>query len=358
MIIDRVGHALEGLAEFEETACLRGALSTGIPLPSRDREGAVTQRGSALLAVLWLSAALSAIAFAMSVTVREETDRAATSMDDLRSYYLASAAVEKATVELLWTATQGANLIPKDSAYINYDFPSGIAHVEIIPEAAKLNVNRVSQDDLFKLVSALGVDPPRAGVIATGILDWRSGAAGSSFDAYYLSMTPSFQAPHTSFQEIEELLSVRGVTPDIFYGTWAPAGNGAPATHALVRHAGLNDCLTVYGSLGGVDVNTAEPAVLAAVGVSPDVIAAIVARRAEGAANQNMLEFAQSLGAGAGLRAEGNAIVTFRATARLRLPNGQLSDMRRTVGAQVKFLPFGSERPYYSLRWYDTAWSY
>jgi general secretion pathway protein K len=296
----------------------------------------------------------------MSVTVRGETARTATSMDDLRSYYLASAGVEKATMELLWTATQGVNLIPKDSAYINYQFPSGMAHVEIIPEAAKLNVNRVSAEQLFTLLSALGVDPARAATIVPGIIDWRSpGAAGSQFDAYYLSLTPSFQAPHASFQEIEELLSVRGVTPDIFYGTWAAAGNGDAATQALVRHAGLNDCLTVYGSPGGaVDVNTAEPAVLVAAGVNPDAIAAIVARRAAGAANQDMLGVAQSMGAGAGLQAGGNAIVTFRSTARLLLSNGQLSDMRRTVGAQVKYMPYGSESPFYVLRWYDTAWSY
>ena len=185
------------------------------------------QRGSALIAVLWLSAALSAIAFAMSVTVRGETARTATSRDDLRSYYLASAGVERATMELLWTAAQGVNLIPKNSTYIDYDFPSGVAHVEIIPEAAKLNVNRVSVDQLFALLTALGIDPARATTIAAGIVDWRSpGAGGSPFDAYYLSLTPSFQAPHTSFQEIEELLSVKGVTPDIFYGTWAPSGNG------------------------------------------------------------------------------------------------------------------------------------
>jgi general secretion pathway protein K len=315
-------------------------------------------RGSALLAVLWLSAALSAIAFAMSVTVRGETARTATAMDDLRSYYLASAGVEKATVELLWTASQGANLIPKGATSINYEFPSGTAHVEIIPEAAKLNVNRVSADQLSSLMSALGVEPARASTIVAGIIDWRSpGAGGSPFDNYYLSLTPSFQSPHASFQEIEELLSVRGVTPDIFYGTWVAAGNGDAGTNPLVRHAGLNDCLTVYGSPGGgVDVNTAELAVLAAAGVNPDAIAAIAAQRAAGGGN--MLGVAQSLGAGTGLQAGGNAIITFRATARLRLSNGQLSDMRRTVGAQVKYVPYGSESPFYVLRWYDTAWSY
>jgi general secretion pathway protein K len=188
------------------------------------------------------------------------------------------------------------------------------------------------------LLTALGIDGGRATTIATGIVDWRNPAgAGSPFDAYYLSLTPSFQAPHASFQEIEELLSVRGVTPDIFYGTWAAAGNGDAGTNPLVRRTGLNDCLTVYGSLGGGDVNTA----LAAAGV-----------------NSGVTPRPAVAGIGASLLSGVNAIVTFRSTARLRLSNGQFSDMRRTVGAQVKYMPWGSETPYYVLRWYDTAWSY
>ena len=301
-------------------------------------------RGSALLMVLWLSAALSAIAFAMSVTVRGETARTATSMDELRSYYLASSGVQKAMVELLWTATQGAGLIPSGAPSVDYDFPSGTTHVEILPESAKLNVNKASYEQLLTLLTALGVDGARATTIAAGIVDWRSpSGAGSPFDSYYLSLTPSFQAPHASFQEIEEILSVRGVTPDVFYGTWVAAGNGDAGENPLVRRPGLNDCLTVYGVWGSGDVNSA----LAVAGGS--------------AAGMAVPETPP--GAGQGIATNilngGNAIVTFRATARLRLPNGQLSDMRRTVGAQVKYIPFASaESPYYVLRWYDTAWSY
>jgi general secretion pathway protein K len=320
------------------------------------------RRGSALLAVLWLSAALAAIAFAMSVTVRGETDRTATAVDDLRSYYLASAGVEKGSMELLWSASYGIEKrpIPKGSAFIDYDFPSGVAHVEIIPETAKLNVNKIPVAELVKLLMALGVDPDRAVEIAEAIFDWRSaGAAGSPLDSYYLSLTPSFQPPHASLEEIEELLLVRGVTPDIFYGTWAPAPAAAgPAAGRLVWHAGLIDCLTVYGTDDPrVDVNTAEPAVMAAVGVEPAAIQAIVEHRMAYPNDEHLLEFANSVGAGGRLRSEGNAMVTFRSTARLRLANGQLSDMRRTVGAQVKYNVFGSPTAYDVLRWYDTAWS-
>jgi hypothetical protein len=60
---------------------------------------------------------------------------------------------------------------------------------------------------------------------------------------------------------------------------------------------------------------------------------------------------------GSRMRTEGNSMVTFRATARLRLANGKLSDLRRTSAALVKYMPGGSEVPYHVLRWYDTAWS-
>jgi hypothetical protein len=136
---------------------------------------------------------------------------------------------------------------------------------------------------------------------------------------------------------------VRGVTPDIFYGTWVAAGNGDAGENPLVRRPGLNDCLTVYGVLGSGDVNSA----LAAAGVSSDAMAASGTLPGGGQ------------GIAANITIGVNAIVTFRSTARLRLPDGKFSDMRRTVGAQVKYLPFASaESPYYVLRWYDTAWSY
>jgi hypothetical protein len=57
------------------------------------------------------------------------------------------------------------------------------------------------------------------------------------------------------------------------------------------------------------------------------------------------------------LRLEGNSILLIRATARVRLPNGQLSDMKRTVAAQVKYMPSGYSTPIHFLRWYDATWS-
>jgi general secretion pathway protein K len=322
------------------------------------------QRGGALLMVLWVSAALAAIGFSLASTVRGETERTATAVDSLRSYYLALGGAQRGMAELLWTILHPEQrIIPKGATFVDYDFPSGLVHLELLPETGKLDVNRASVADLFRLLLALGLPEPRAQEIAEAIADWRGTGSGGGFDGFYTAQTPSFQSPHASFQEIEELLLVKGVTPELFYGTYVPvetADAANPAAPRLAPRPGLMDCLTVYGDRGNrVDANTASPATLAAVGLSPYAVTALVERRSRGALNAGELGgFMQELGAPSDrLRTEGHSIITLRATARLKLPDGRLSDLKRTVAAQVKYLQPGAKSAVNVLRWYDTAWS-
>jgi len=314
-------------------------------------------RGSALLTVLWISAALAAVAFSLANTVRGETDRTSTELDEIRSYYLAVGAVDRAAVEVLWTAAYGKALIPKGAAWVDYTFPTGVARVELIPETAKLDVNSLPPEQLGRLMTALNINPGTAMQIVAGILAHRPGGGGAGIS---LPSIPSFPGAGTSFQEIEELLQVRGVTPEIFYGTYVPAQEtSAPDQPALIRRSGLVDCLSVYGSKDQVDVNTADPAVLLAIGIPPAAVQSIVRERRTAWFTQARLDgLGPNLGPAAGrLRREGNSILTIRATARVRLPNGQLSDMKRTVAGQVKYMPSGFDSPIHILRWYDTTWS-
>ena len=336
------------------------AAPTGTLGAARFSERQARQKGSALLAVLWVSAALAAIGFSLASTVRSETDRASTAVDGLRAYYLASGAIYRATYELLWSVNnQGKRLIPRGSTQVDYAFPTGNVRVELLPEQGKLDVNQTPPEELYRLGVALGLDPERAREIALAIVDWRGPPTAGGFDEYYGSFTPSFRARHTSFEEIEELLLVKGVTPDIYYGTYVSNPEGAGT--GLLARQGLVDCLSVYGSRGAVDANTAVPAVLAAIGLSPDVVSALVARRRiEPFTGGTLADFLRAYGvASPRLRLEGNSIVTMRATARLRLPDGKLSDLGRTVAAQVKYMPPGLyDAPIHILRWYDTAWSF
>jgi general secretion pathway protein K len=310
---------------------------------------------------MWLSAALAAIGFSLAGTVRGETERTSTGLDGLRSYYLACGGIERASLELLWflLSPDQPRLIPKGSTVVNYAFESGVVRVEFLPEAGKLDVNRIPVDQLNRLLVALGTDPQRAGEIAMNIAAWR-GPGDGGLAVPIDPLASSFQTPHASFQGIEEMLAVKGVTPEIFFGTYVPAPDYAPAgAPRLLARPGLVDCLSVFGSPEAVDVNTAQPAVLAAIGLPPDAIALILERRRLNPFTE--AEINSVLGAmgipTARLRVEGHSIVTIRATARLRLPNGQLSDLKRTVAAMVKYMPRGYDAPIHVLRWYDTAFT-
>jgi general secretion pathway protein K len=315
--------------------------------------------------VLWISAALAAIAFSLANTVRGETDRTSTVNDEIRAYYLATGAVERAVVELLWTTSyQGEPRIKPGAPWVDYTFPTGVAHVELIPETAKLDVNSVPPDRLMRLITALGVEPGLAMEVTQGILA-RRGGAGAPLSA---SPGPSFPGQAASLQEVEELLSVRGITPEIFYGTYVPAqGNLASGAPRLIRRNGLVDCLSVFGSKGLVDPNTADPAVLAAIGLTPDGIQLLLQqRRMAPLTPERLAQLSPMLGPASqflrqeasSILAKGNSILTIRATARVRLANGQLSDLSRTVAAQVKYFSYGSyDPPVHILRWYDTTWS-
>jgi general secretion pathway protein K len=313
--------------------------------------------------VLWLSAALAAIAFSLANTVRGEVDRAATAVDGTRAYYLAVGGVRRAMLHLLWEwqnpglpATYKPTSLTEDLL----EFPEGRVRVEVIPETSKLNLNRGRPEEIFRLLVNLGTDPERAQVITSAIVDWRGPppAEGlTEFDQYYSALNPSFRSRHASFEEIEELLVVRGMTPDIFYGTYRPAGGSPDAP--LVRVRGFGDCVSVFGATDRFDANTADPALLAAVGVGPDVVAALLERR-RGKPFQDDAELGRALEGNPALnrlRVGGNSLFTLRATAHLRLPNGQFSDVTRTTAALVKFLPPGFDSWIHILRWYDTAWS-
>jgi general secretion pathway protein K len=314
---------------------------------TRVRETRVRERGSALLTVLWLCAALSAIGIAVANNVRSETERAATNVDDAKAYFLAKGAIERAALRFFW----GRDFYRPGYPTMDLDFPGGFARVEFIPESSKINLNSAPPETLTRLLVALGVGEERAAPIVGAIVDWRTPDPlhQSPFDAFYLAQSPSFAPRHASFQENEELLLVRGVTQDLYYGA------------ALDRtHAGLRDCVSVYGSGGSVDINTAQPATLQAIGLSAADTAALVRLRAQSPIVDppQLASIVATLGpVGTKLRIGGQTMFTLRATAQLRRPDGKFSDLRRSVAALVKFnLPGNLQRKPVGaeiLRWYD-----
>ena len=304
------------------------------------------------MAVLWMSAALAAIALSLSSTVRSETDRATTNSEGLRAWYLATGSVERGIQWMMWgEGYRNQDGSPKfwepNRSRMPMTYPSGDAVVEMIPESSKLNVNTASFDDLQRLITILTADPGRGGAIAEAIVAWRSSGGQPSFGP-----APTFQARHASLQEIEELLAVPGVTPELFYGSFT-----ADAAARSYPRDGLKDCLSVWGSQGPFDANTASPGLLEAFGMQRAVVEALLAKRKEAPFVQR--DFAALGLPGGKFSLGGNTVWTLRATARLRHPDGRPSDVVRSAAAVVKLLDRRQYfmNPVHVLRYYEDAWS-
>jgi general secretion pathway protein K len=318
------------------------------------------EKGGALLTVLWVSAALAAIALSVSMSIRAETDRAGTAADGLRATYLATGSVDRAVQWLLWGTASDQYFDYQhysDKPRLNFSYPSGDVVVEMMPEAAKLDINHASGDDLMRLVTALTGDPERAREVAGAIQGGGPGASDSLFQAPGSTLRP----PGASFEEIEELLQVRGMTPELYYGNYV-----ADAAGGLSPRGGLRDSLSVWGSLGPFDANAASPALLEALGATPGAIAQLVQRRAQ----QPFHTLSEVAAVGIPidrLNVGGEHLIwNIRATARLRRPDGSPSEVVRSASAIAALVlpprptarnPRRGPIRLRVLRFYEDAWS-
>jgi hypothetical protein len=193
----------------------------------------------------------------------------------------------------------------------------------------------------------------RIAPFVAAILDWRTPIAPG------FALASTFWVRHASFEQIEELQLVPGVTPDLYFGY----RDRLPGGEVVVR-PGLRDLFSVHGGVNQIDINAAHPALLVALGVEPALVSRIVAQRRSFpfGADEAAQMFPTQLRSGVQLRAGLDNAYTVRATARPRLPDGRLSDYRRTVSALMVYaqgLPGQQQmtiRQWHEIATSDAAW--
>jgi general secretion pathway protein K len=139
----------------------------------------------------------------------------------------------------------------------------------ITDEASRLNLNAGDQARLDRLLDALEIDRSQREIISDSVQDWRDGnelhrVHGAESD-YYLKLPVPYRARNANIQDESELLQIRGVTPELYFGTGGRPGLGSLVTAVAVNAASLN---------------AAPPPVLKAVGLSDAEIEEVVRTRA------------------------------------------------------------------------------
>lgn len=246
------------------------------------------ERGVALLGVLLVVALLTVVVLELTVAMRLEASAGRSFRDEMAATHLAEAAVQQALREVLSPApiqavdeagvlafyriVPGSTLPVRLPALPRTRVPLGPGEFSyrLADEEARLDLNTAAPDRVRHLLRALGLERETRDVVVDSLQDWKdpdelSLANGAESEDYYLKLPVPYRARNAPLRDLAELLQIRGVTRELYHGT--------------AQRPGLADLTTVFGR-ETVNVNTAPPPVLAALGLSDADIAEIVQARA------------------------------------------------------------------------------
>jgi len=279
------------------------------------------ERGVILILTLWMVTVLSLLAYSLAYEMRIEARLTKLKKDNFVAFQLAKAGVAKAICDLkndmiieraeksqIFDAEGDVWKNPEDK--INVPLGEGTYSVHIIDEESFININTAHPILMTEIIKYFIGDneeeKAQAERTAIAIYDWRdpdnypaNGAVGTEKDYYGeliakdqgVEYTKDFDSGYKPkndlFSSVEELLSVYGVTPELFYGFNQEERKGDIYLERSRREQrrnphimggrsetesewegkppeGLRDVCTV-NSTGEININTAGEAVLTAV---------------------------------------------------------------------------------------------
>jgi general secretion pathway protein K len=248
-----------------------------VNLDGKDKSVLLNQRGAALLIVLWIFIFLLVVAFDFSASVREEAAAAHRYNDETQGYYLALAGFQRGVYELLQQSTDRDALGGAEKRADIFDgrwreeaLSGGGFRVRWLDEAGKININRADEGTLRRVFTNLGVEEPGRTILVDSIMDWRDPdnlhRVNGAENEYYRSLTPPYTARNGPFDTVEDLLWVRGVTSEIFYGY---DGGGQGRRQEDAHRIALREIFTVDSPIDRVNLRTASAEVIQAVAGIP-----------------------------------------------------------------------------------------
>lgn len=276
---------------------------------TRERRG-----GFAIIVVLIVIMALGILAGGFALSMKVEMRLAANSGDDAEMEWLGRSGVELgryvlgqstpqfASLNQIWAGGPGAgpetNGVLMSISLVDNELGDGRFSVRIVDQERRLGINlnlpEQQKRALFdRACSLIGVDPDAASTIGDSILDWidldeASHLNGTESD-FYQTMPWPYTAKNGPIDDLAELMLVRGVTPEIYWGPAAArhrqqtlgAAREPPLDGLLPSYpVGLVDLFSALSS-GRLNINTASAQALQLLpGVDETVAANIVRARA------------------------------------------------------------------------------
>ncbi|MBI5236992.1 MAG: general secretion pathway protein GspK [Deltaproteobacteria bacterium] len=262
-------------------------MKSGRRLGVRASEGfsraVANDRGVALMIVLWVMTLLMIIVSEFAYTMKVESAAVRNFKDEAEAYYLASAGINMGLAEisesydLVCLDKDGSLVFKKKENGVLRDIEAkreeylggGKVFYTVSDERGKVNINTATRETISEVLRIAGIEVADRDIIADSILDWRDADQehhmnGAETD-YYSSLPRPYAAKDGPLDTVEELLLVRGMTTEVFYGAgMAPPELDSSASASGSDYKGVSRYLTVKGD-GKININTADEKVLEAV---------------------------------------------------------------------------------------------
>ncbi|MEW6305883.1 MAG: hypothetical protein AB1705_20585 [Verrucomicrobiota bacterium] len=283
-----------------------------------------SNRGIALIIVMMVILVLGFLAGGFAYSMKVETKLARNSNYDSEFEWLGRSGVELARYVLgqhmtvpnegnydalnqKWAGgPMGTNEVLANISLENVPLGNGTFTVKIIDLERYYNINFADDITLRQGLTLMGVDAAEMSPIVDSILDWMDAddnthLSGTESD-YYLTMQPAYYAKNGPIDDLAELMMVRYVTPEIYWGPNGTNVSTAPvpvaatiaASTSTTRNSRLrlrNDEPVVYStglvelftpiSARVININTASANVFQLIpGLDANIAAGIITQRA------------------------------------------------------------------------------
>jgi general secretion pathway protein K len=244
------------------------------------------QAGIALIIVMLVIVVLSVLAAGFAMSMKVEIKLARNAQSESEMLLIAWSGVELAryvigqqanipgennfhALNQKWAGGPGgSNDLLADISLENVEMGRGRFTVRIADAERKLNLNSTRPEFFELALRKLGADALDAARIVNSIEDWRDPDQNTQLNGaesdHYLGLSPPYMAKDGPIEDLSELLLVRGIAPELY---WGEARGGKPWNEvADARGAGMPGLVDIFTVTPGVsprvNINTAPAAIL------------------------------------------------------------------------------------------------
>jgi len=294
----------------------------------------LNNRGIALITVILIIAILVAVVIELNRSSRADIYDAANVSDGIKLTYIAKSGFYGAAA-VLTTSKNNYDTLRDDWAHMETIslqsttlFTDGYFIARIEDETGKIPLNKVVYENgYYKMLLRLleqpefGLDERIATDIADSIASCISSADNPADDAYYASLNPPYEPKNAPIDCIEELLMIKGITKEIYYGT--------------KEKPSLAQYVTADSDDGAINVNTAPKMILRSLaeGISPELADKMDEYRTNAGNDLSGTKWFQNM---AGVTIDPELLLTVNSTYFKIISTGQMSNMAKTISGIVK----------------------